>query len=1308
MSIPGDFMIENGVLTKYVGKDLDVCVPEGVTVIGERAFYGQTQQNLRLPDSLREIGKEAFARSSLRRFEASEGLEKIGEHAFYDCEELTEIVLTSSVKELGSGAFEHCTAMTRAELSQAALQALPARGFFSCSSLRELALPASLRETGLGAFAFCEKLQRFILPEKMTELAQETFSGCTALESVTPSEQLKKIGHFAFKDCVSLERFCLSDGTMIGQDAFFGCEKLRDIGTPRLPDEVNACAFRSCAGLADERGFVIVSGNLFGYYGKDENVIIPEGVTDICPDAFRENVTIKGYRFYNRETSYRPEASLKSVRFPASLRRIHRYAFRGCRELALSSLPENLEYLGEEAFAYCGKLGNFSLSSSLRMGKDVFAESRLKSLRLPPEWKKLPDRLLKRSLKLKRLELPAALEEWDSQALSACEGLEELCFTGENALFETVDNVLFRRSPRELLFYPAGKKDKSYAVPEGTEIVAPQAFQVNVYLKELRIPASVHTMGDRAFAGAEDKNKSDRWSTPDMAFTKISAAPGAGSRSVGRQLFEFKDSKTLVYPELPLSLIRERNTVYRLALGYCQKPENYQEPYREAYDKYVHAHIDALHDHVTKKLNGDKTLLAALNRLETPAQVAYSEINYKKLSETALVETLERAVLSGTAEDVRTVLSCGRSIELTARALGFACLYGGAEKVSVLIDHQVSFSYHINAPGKYGLRHDTSSNWFWADFSLMPVYKGQTTVPYMLWSDLQQIHFGDTKFPKRKMLPDEKRVPVVELLLEYGLADPQELLYYALVWDCGAVAELLLERGITLSERKIELLTNASFSDVLARCELQATLADYDGATGDRVINRIADVLEGTGKQAVFTMKPFEDEKSGFWDDRVLSTILRRTNTDGLTRRKLMEGAVVRNNVMSLTAMGEMGWYKTPAKREALIKLAQEKGCMEALSWLLEYKNRTADLAKEAAAEEKAAMRSLLNPMSVVELKKSWSYKKLEDGSLIITSYKGTDTDVTVPDRIGKNPVSTIGPEAFSAWSYASRVPNREVRKKITRVVLPEGIREIGENAFWECSSLREVVLPESLEVADHGAFRECTALHQLNFPKALKRIGMGAFPTQSLPQTKDGFLIVNGILIRYQGTEDAPKLPTGIEAIAGGAFAQHKTLREIHIPDGVRILGESCFINCKPLETVALPDTLDVIPKNCFYGCEALREIHMPSRVREIGEEAFYSCKKLSLLSLPEGLTVIGDKAFYACKSLQELTLPESLQTVGKEALKDLGLEKLRILNGGLDLREAFGWFGPWGLILYAPAGSQVINTMKQYSDLCVTVIEL
>ena len=61
MSSASDFIIENGILTKYVGPGGDVAIPEGVTAIGEFAFSDCSRlTSVTIPDSVAEIGEKAF------------------------------------------------------------------------------------------------------------------------------------------------------------------------------------------------------------------------------------------------------------------------------------------------------------------------------------------------------------------------------------------------------------------------------------------------------------------------------------------------------------------------------------------------------------------------------------------------------------------------------------------------------------------------------------------------------------------------------------------------------------------------------------------------------------------------------------------------------------------------------------------------------------------------------------------------------------------------------------------------------------------------------------------------------------------------------------------------------------------------------------------------------------------------------------------------------------------------------------------------------------------------------------------------
>lgn len=78
-----DFVIENGVLKKYNGPGGDVVIPEGVTEIGERAFFGCR---------------------GLTRVTIPAGVIMIGDYAFYDCMGLTRVTISEGVTEIGDSA----------------------------------------------------------------------------------------------------------------------------------------------------------------------------------------------------------------------------------------------------------------------------------------------------------------------------------------------------------------------------------------------------------------------------------------------------------------------------------------------------------------------------------------------------------------------------------------------------------------------------------------------------------------------------------------------------------------------------------------------------------------------------------------------------------------------------------------------------------------------------------------------------------------------------------------------------------------------------------------------------------------------------------------------------------------------------------------------------------------------------------------------------------------------------------------------------------------------------------------------------
>ena len=210
--------------------------------------------------------------------------------------------------------------------------------------------------------------------------------------------------------------------------------------------------------------------------------------------------------------------------------------------------------------------------------------------------------------------------------------------------------------------------------------------------------------------------------------------------------------------------------------------------------------------------------------------------------------------------------------------------------------------------------------------------------------------------------------------------------------------------------------------------------------------------------------------------------------------------------------------------------------------------------------------------------------------------------------------------------------------KLVTDLVIPDGVKNIGDMAFIGCDCLRSVSLPSSVTNIGWMAFANCREL-------------------------------------------EVVKISDGVKSIGDSAFANCTTLLEIKIPDSVTSVGRpigsfsivktGTFSGCTSLRCAVLPKTLREIPVNLFYGCEALREVEIPKSVERIGAGAFYGCKRLTGIEIPTGVTEIGagadfmidGKGAFEGSGLHDIEIPDSVEKIGSRTFAECeGLSRVKM----------------------------------------------
>ncbi len=203
-------------------------------------------------------------------------------------------------------------------------------------------------------------------------------------------------------------------------------------------------------------------------------------------------------------------------------------------------------------------------------------------------------------------------------------------------------------------------------------------------------------------------------------------------------------------------------------------------------------------------------------------------------------------------------------------------------------------------------------------------------------------------------------------------------------------------------------------------------------------------------------------------------------------------------------------------------------------------------------------------------------------------------------------------------------------------IVVPEGVREIGANAFSFSEKKEDVIcveLPEGVEAIGERAFFGLQNLCEIKFPVSVCNFGAEALEGTAWikkQREQDNYVCVNGVLISafHDSFVMKAELPDNIYRIAPYAFYQND-VRSIIISNSVKQIDKYAFTEVGVTELI-LPNREDIVFCNpILFRCKNLKELTIPEKIEKIDAHFVEECLSLTMVYLKSKKTSISKKAF-------------------------------------------------------------------------------
>ena len=325
-----------------------VLISDGVTGIGANAFNLCTRlTSVRIPNTVTSIGDCAFSKCvSLTSIRIPDSVTIIGDDAFGMCSSLREITVSSDNPSYCSDdgiVFSKdrsvliCFPAGKDDLAYSIPEGVTDIGshaFLFCTNLQTVSIPESMKSIGEGAFIGCNNLTSASFPEGIANIRPYTFQFCHNLVSVSIPGSVTSIGDNVFSLCPRLKEIHVAES-----NPFFACENgiLFSRDRSRL---IRYPAGRTAREYAIPEGVTVIGRDAFDGCQNLTGILIPDSVTRIEQDAFGGC------------------SNLESISIPDGVESIEDGAFAFCVNLKTISLPGKLKQIKSGAFVYCLQLSD--------------------------------------------------------------------------------------------------------------------------------------------------------------------------------------------------------------------------------------------------------------------------------------------------------------------------------------------------------------------------------------------------------------------------------------------------------------------------------------------------------------------------------------------------------------------------------------------------------------------------------------------------------------------------------------------------------------------------------------------------------------------------------------------------------------------------------------------------------------------------------------------------------------------------------------------------------------------------------------